>query len=224
MVRGNPHLEAYRQWAAGASGDPELAVTRFGPAIPDEDALLLIAVHSPAGVVTLGESSYWARMLQERGVDVLAWDATGLAEEASDTSPSMPIPTRSGVIEALRQHAARTLVLVWPRRNEPWAAVAAQQHLDHGGRRLVYVGEAPGGRTGDLRLHASLDLVRGCPACSYGVAAAPCTCDVIRRWRQLSMAPLPRWPDQDSRIYVFGPPTGAPRPASRLRWPRSWVG
>ena len=92
--------------------------------------------------------------------------------------------------------------MVWPTRNEDWAADAAELHLANGGRRLVYVGEPPGGRTGDLRLHAALGLL--------GVSNAPCTCGVARTWRLLDRATLPRWEDTEAELLVVGPPEGPP--------------
>lgn len=221
-IAGNPYLDAYRRWQKApdsVDGRDELLM-RFGFVVPDATALLLIAVHSPAGVVEVGAGTgYWARLLHERDVDVVAYD---LAPPPSTDNPwfagQQPwFPVEAGDEQIVARHPERTLLLVWPTRNEDWAADAAQLHLAQGGQRLVYVGEPPGGRTGDARLHALLDLIGPCLACSYGVSNVPCTCSVTARWRLLAQKPLPCWDDRDDRLYVFGPPPAKVRAG---RWAR----
>lgn len=219
---GNPYLDAYERWRT-TPHDPEVRedlIRTFGFAIPSAEALLLIAVHSPAGVIEIGAGTgYWARLLADRGVDVVAFDiAPPPSEDNFWFAGEEPwFPVAAGDHHVVEYFADRTLLLVWPTRNEDWAADAAQRYLEAGGQRLVYVGEPPGGRTGDLRLHALLDLVGPCLACAYGVTNAPCTCAVTVRWRRLAELPLPRWDDREDRMYVFGPP-GQGRPSRR--WTR----
>ena len=218
---GNPYLDAFERWRA-TPHDPEVRedLTRtFGFAIPDVDALLLIENHAPVGVIEIGAGTgYWARMLADRGVDVVAFDIAPPPSEANAwfAGEEPWFPVAAGDHSMVESFAERTLLLVWPTRNEDWAADAAQRYLEVGGQRLVYVGEPPGGRTGDLRLHALLDLVAACLACAYGVTNVPCTCSVVDRWRLLSEIPLPSWDGRDDRMYVFGPPQQR-RPSRRWK-------
>ena len=217
---GNPYLDAYRNWTAapGSVDGPDELLRAFGFVIPDPTALLLIAVHSPAGVVEVGAGTgYWARLLHERDVDVVAYDVAPPPSSSNAWFAGRQpwFPVEAGDERIVARYPERTLLLVWPTRNEDWAADAAQLHLEQGGQRLVYVGEPPGGRTGDLRLHALLDLVGPCLACAYGVGNAPCTCGVTIRWRLLAQLPLPCWDDRDDWLFVFGPP---PAEASAGRW------
>lgn len=213
-VIGNPLLERFERWRAGDSReDPATWRSRYGFAIPSEDALDLIAAQSPGGVVELGAGTgYWARLLADRGVDVVAYDLAPPPSQDNrwfaGQTPWFPVePGDEGVVA---RHADRTLLLVWPARNETWAADAAVAHLANGGQRLVYVGEPPGGRTGDLRLHAALGLIERCVACAYGVDTVPCTCDVRSRWRLRQRIALPQWDDRDDTLFLFAP--GAPIP------------
>lgn len=214
----NPYLDEWNRHRqrSDAPGRDEL-VSRYGFAVPDDAALELVARHAPEGVVELGAGlGYWARLLADRGTDVVAYDlAPPPSPDNQWFSGAQPwFPVAAGDERIVSEHPGRTLLLVWPTRNESWGADAALLHAAAGGRRLVYVGEPPGGRTGDARLHAALGLVGRCVACAYGVVDVPCTCDVIPRWQLLEELPLPNWDDADDRVSVFGP---AARPGGRRR-------
>lgn len=167
-----------------------------------------IADHSPHGVVEVGAGlGYWARLLADRGVDVVAYD---IAPPPSPDNrwfagvhPWFPVAAADERVVA--EHPDRTLVLIWPTPRQTWGADAALLHAASGGRRLVYVGEPPGGRTGDAGLHAVLGLVDRCLACAYGVLDVPCTCGVMAQWRLIEERPLPSWRGWDDRLYLFGP-------------------
>lgn len=210
---GNPLLERFERWRAGATTEgPDAWQARFGFAVPDDRALDLIARHSPGGVVEIGAGTgYWARLLADRGVDVVAYDiAPPPAPDNSWFAGQQPWhPVIAADERIVTRHADRTLLLVWPTRDEDWAADAALLHLEGGGRRLVYVGEPPGGRSGDARLHAVLGLAEGCLACAYGVTDVPCTCGVGTRWTVLQQLPLPRWGDREDTLYLCAPPAPA---------------
>ena len=191
----NPYLEAWRrhQRDPGTPGRDELLV-RYGFAVPDDAALALVAHHAPNGVVEVGAGlGYWARLLADRGTDVVAYDLAPPPSPDnqwfSGVEPWFPIAAGDERIAA--EHPDRTLLLVWPTRNEDWGADAALLHAAAGGQRLVYVGEPPGGPTGDARLHAALGLLGRCLACAYGVVDVPCTCDVTAPWQLLEELPLP---------------------------------
>lgn len=219
---GNPYLDAYRQCADDMGSIRSELRRRFGFAVPDERALQLIADHSPNGVIEVGAGTgYWARLLHDRGIDVIACDiAPPPSSENGWFAGQEPwFPIQRGDERVVTGHPGRTLLLVWPTRNEDWAANATQLHLANGGRHLVYVGESPGGRSGDLRLHALLGLVGRCLACAYGVDSVPCTCGVALRWRLLARAPLPQWRDHDDELYIFGRPE---KHADVPRWSR-WI-
>ena len=222
---GNPYADAVAERAHRPDDEEFLnLIRRYGFAVPSRAALDLVAAHSPAGIVEIGAGTgYWARLLYERGVDVVAYDIAPPPAETNPWFAGQPpwYPVHEGTEQRVLKHPDRTLLLVWPTRNENWAADAAQLHLDGGGEYLVYVGEEPGGRTGDLRLHALLGLVDGCLACAYGILTAPCTCGVTERWRLVRRLDLPMWHGEDQRLYLFTRPPQPARAGKRARWLRS---
>lgn len=204
----NPYLEAWsrRRHDAGAPGRDEL-LARFGFAVPDDAALDVIARHSPNGVVEVGAGlGYWAKLLAERGVDVVAYDTVPPPSPDNQWFAGVDpwYPIAAGDQRVAAEHPDRTLLIVWPTCNEDWGADAALLHALAGGQRLAYVGEPPGGRTGDARLHAALGMVGRCLACAYGVLDVPCTCGVIAPWELLAELPLPSWEDGADRLYLVG--------------------
>lgn len=200
---GNPYLDLWNEshqypkgdrWGTTLDGSPwdradamtvgcivRRACTRpFGWAVPDGEALDVIARWSPEGVVEVGAGTgYWARMLLDRGVDVrpydlhpfgcrCAADEEPVAHQLDDGSVvyaacSTDHPktsrwanvVRAGV-EAAAWHPRRTLLLVWPPYAESMAALALLRYWAAGGETLAYVGEGSGGCTGDDRFHALL--------------------------------------------------------------------
>ena len=221
VALGNPYLEAWKRTRGRAQAtDRDVLVRQFGLAVPDERVLRLIERHAPRGVLELGAGTgYWARLLHDRGIDVVAYDIAPPPSAENRWFAGQPTwhPVRSGDEHVVADHPERTLLLVWPTRNEDWAATAADMHLRNGGQRLIYVGEPPGGRTGDLRLHAVLGLVGRCLACAYDLDSVPCTCSVSERWRLVAEVELPRWQGHDDQLFVFEPDrrmTG--------KWRRRW--
>jgi hypothetical protein len=195
--------------------------------LPTEPALRAIAEVSPRGVVEIGAGTgYWARLLHDRGVDVVAFDV------APPPSPDNPwfagvlpwYPVRVGDESAVDRHARRTLLLVWPTRKEDWSAAAADRFATAGGERLAFVGEPIGGRTGDDRLHALLGELDRCWSCAYGIQTSACVCGVRPSWRRTGTVPLPDSGDDELRLYGrddSAPPLApAPTRVARAPWLR----
>jgi hypothetical protein len=202
---------------------PRSMVT-FGFALPTEPALRAIADVSPRGVVEIGAGTgYWARLLHDRGVDVVAFD---VAPPPSIDNPwfagVMPwYPVRVGDESAVDRHAQRTLLLVWPTRNEDWGAAALERFADAGGQRVAFVGEPVGGRTGDDRLHALLGEVDRCWSCAHGIQTSVCVCGIRPRWRRTGTIELPHSADDELRLYrrEESPSPLAPTPVRTARAP-----
>lgn len=124
-------------------------------AIPTEGALAAIKEESPGGVVEIGAGGgYWAMLLRERGVDVIAYDAD-------------PPPTNdywfigkepfSEVIKcdhhAVIGHGDRTLFLCWPSYDLKWTHEVIELYP---GNTVIVIGEGSGGCTGTERMHELL--------------------------------------------------------------------
>ena len=196
-------------------------VRRYAYGIPNDDALDAIAAASPAGVVELGAGTgYWARLLHDRGVDVVAYDrwppGSGANHFVDDDVAWYPV--RAGDQGMVAAHAERTLLLVWPTWNETWPADAAAEFHSAGGTTLVFVGEGPGGLTGDSVLHTRLGDDVGCLACSLGVPDTPCVCGIAVLWRVAKRIAIPQWADADDSCTVYERAPAGDRSDHRRRW------
>ena len=129
----------------------------FAFAVPCAAALDAVAALR-MGVVEVGcGTAYWACLLRERGVDVVAYDARPPARPSAGRRDGENLffgaafadDVERGGPEVLRSHADRALFLCWPvspeeaahgdeARDEPWDAAC----LDHWhGDTLIHVGE-----------------------------------------------------------------------------------
>lgn len=184
---GNPLLDL---WSASSSDDLDawtLASLRrsasapvFAWAVPDDGALDLIAKHWPTGVIEVGAGTgYWARQLADRGVDVAAYDlhpmGCGCDDDwchGNDPDGRMRKQARwhdvaKGGPEAAALHPDRTLLLCWPPYSEPVGAEAVRAFHEAGGTTVAYVGEGPGGCTGDDKMHQLLGEDIWCSPCDH---------------------------------------------------------
>ncbi len=174
-------------------------------AIPTERALRAIATHSPHGVVELGAGTgYWASLLRDLGVPIVAFD---IAPPMSPDnrwfhSSTAWFEVQRGDESAIEPYGDRTLLLVWPTRDQTWPADALDRFHAAGGRTVIYVGEAAGGQTGDARFHALLGAYEHCVACTYGVHDLACVCGTRTMWRRTERVVLPHWPGQHDDLHV----------------------
>ena len=207
VLVGNPLLDEHRHAGPVGREHPlrQRLVRRYAYGIPNDGALDVIAEVSQAGVVELGAGTgYWARLLHDRGVDVVAYDrwppGSGANRFVDDDVEWFPV--RVGGSQTVSDHADRTLLLVWPTWNETWPADAVAEFHAAGGTTLVFVGEGPGGLTGDSVLHAHLGA-HECVACSLGVVDVPCVCNVTVLWRAVRRVAIPQWEDADDACIVY---------------------
>lgn len=208
-LHGNPLLDAHRRvgGAVGPGGaERDALIARYAFAVPSEEALRVVADLAPAGLVEVGAGSgYWARQLHELGVDVVAYDLEPPPAAANrwfaGSRPWFPVLAADETV--VSRHAERILLLVWPTRKEAWAAHAVQLFHAAGGRRLVFVGEGPGGRTGDDALHALLGDLDRCWTCAYGITDAPCICGIDPLWRRSASVELPHWDGMYDDLHVY---------------------
>ena len=222
----NPLLDAFHAATALGTDTADAraaAIGTYGFAIPSDEALDAIERYSPDGVVELGAGTgYWASLLHRRGVDVVAFDLEPPpSPQNAWFAGSRPWhPVHRGDHDRVREHAGRTLLLVWPTKNEIWAAAALDAYREAGGQCVVFVGEGPGGRTGDATFHALLGAVSSCLQCEYGAMAEPCICGVEPRWRRTATIALPQWPGFADALHVYLPAEAGDgdRPRRSGRW------
>ncbi|MEO7557063.1 MAG: methyltransferase domain-containing protein [Acidimicrobiales bacterium] len=221
---GNPLFEERLRLGPVGVGDPtrDRLVRRYAYGIPGPDALEAIAAASPGGVVELGAGTgYWARLLHERGVDVVAYDPNPTADGANPSFDPAPawFPVRVGNANDVVRHPTRTLLLVWPTWDQSWPGDAAAIHHAAGGASLVFVGDGPGGLTGDSVLHALLGEYGSCLACGLGVVDAPCLCAVDELWHLVRRVPVARWAGGSDACCVYERVDAPARTRRRRRRP-----
>ena len=208
-VAANPLLDAFNE-AIGSGADLDdmrsQLIARYGFAIPSDEALAAISRCSPLGVVEIGAGTgYWAYLLQQVG-SMLSPSTSNRRPPAQNrwfasTRPWHPV--HHGDYDVAGHHPERTLLIVWPTKNEIWAATAVERYHDAGGACLVYVGEGPGGRTGDDVFHALLGELTTCVQCEYGSTTSPCICSVEARWRRTETIALPHWPGYHDDLHIY---------------------
>lgn len=204
----NPLLDEHRRRSGVANPDEVEAIRRrWGFAIPDDTALdTLAAFAQPSGIIEIGAGlGYWAQLLTTRGVDVIAFDLHPPPSPANawfaGIDPYHPIGEADADIAA--RHPDRTLLVIWPAKNQEWAATAAAGFHSAGGHRLAYVGTSPGGRTADDQFHAQLGNHAVCVACAYGVVSVPCICATPVLWQHVATHRLPHWPTDEDDLHLY---------------------
>ena len=148
----NPYLEFYRAMPAAYRRDPSMPISaaellspqwlnlkaaiagHFAWAVPTDEAVLTILKYS-ARVVEIGAGSgYWAWMMRQAGIKVVAFDTNHALFNWSEVA--------QGDERAALFYPDHALFLCWP----PWNSDMAYNALTcHGGDYLVYVGEWMGG-------------------------------------------------------------------------------
>lgn len=161
---------------------------RFAWAIPDERALKVLAHFSPLVEIGAGKG-YWARLLQDRGVDVLAYDKYTAALEDCWTK------VKAGGPEVLTKNsmAERNLFLCYPDEQESIASVCLDNFQ---GEYIVHVGEtiwtgtamgvpvAPFGRTSSADFQVSLAESFHCILQAKLSVTYPFSRDCISVWKR----------------------------------------
>lgn len=155
----NPYYREHQAFvdanAGSLSGLDQLRselVKKYSWAIPNEEALDAIkASAGPKGVVEIGAGNgYWADLLRQRGVNVLAFDQAPVETDenhywvgGNHESWTEVLPGNEFMASA---EPERALLLVWPPMESPFAARAL---LNYTGDTVIYVGEDSLGCTAD---------------------------------------------------------------------------
>lgn len=169
---------------------------RYSFAVPSPAAVDAIAQHSPSGVVEIGAGGgYWAMLLQQRGVDVIAYDPQPPPGESRWHTGRAWTAVHKGDHTMAAEHPTRTLLLCWPSYDKPWPARALECYT---GDTVVYIGEGYGGCTGDNRMHALL----GSPDCWCW--DEPCQCDnPDPLYREITDVAIPQWSGIHDHLTVY---------------------
>lgn len=154
--------------------------TRFYSwAIPTEEALECITEFGPILEVGAG-NGYWAYLLQNMGVDVVAVDRHPPRPESKNVYGHNTRYThvRKGNSRAPLKYPGRTLMLCWP----PYATPLAYDALrSYSGEYLIYIGEGTGGCNGDDRFFNALH----------------------DDWKHVRYQSIPQWPGIHDGLNVY---------------------
>lgn len=127
---------------------------KYAWAIPCAEAIDAIAeLNEPIVEVGAG-TGYWASLLAEQGVDVIAYDNFSWKHEPTFFN------VQEGGPKTIRQHPERSLFLCWPPYSTPMGDMCVRYWLLGKGKYLVYVGESDGGCNGDVQMFERLGQLR----------------------------------------------------------------
>lgn len=118
-------------------------VRKYSFAIPNEEAIKTIGKYSPILEVGCG-TGYWAYELIKAGANIVPTDPgmeTLPSERYLFNTQHVPIGIFNG-LEALEKYPNRTLLIVWPSYDSPWATEVIRSYR---GDTFIYIGEWSGG-------------------------------------------------------------------------------
>lgn len=141
--------------------------------IPNQAAIEAIAALGP--VVEIGAGTgYWASLLTEFGVDVVAYDAEPGHNHWCKHDCYHPVAV-GGPVDVTR-HQDRALLLCWP----PMSTMARGTLALYSGRYVAYVGELVGGCCADDEFFEMLE----------------------REWTEISDVTIPQWPGLHDTLVI----------------------
>jgi hypothetical protein len=143
---------------------------KYSWAISDPVTVRFVARWLAPRAVEMGAGTgYWAWLMRQSGVDMLAYDKTPASsgkynhwhtprDPKTGKPIYQPMPSYSEVLPGkpaiLSQHTDRTLFLCWPPYDD---LMAADCLAAYAGKRVVYIGESDGGCTADDAFHEALE-------------------------------------------------------------------
>jgi hypothetical protein len=155
-------------------------------AVPTPEALETIKRVSPTGVLEIGAGTgYWAMLLRQLGVDVIAYDAEPPDEhDLNDWHQGARCWTEvvQGGPDHAAEHPERTLMLCWPPlvRDDDNSCLALDALSVYGGETVVYIGENGGATAGDA-FHQALE----------------------DGWHEAEVVAIPQWPGMHDYLMVW---------------------
>ncbi|MGL5911571.1 MAG: hypothetical protein ACRCZP_16345 [Phycicoccus sp.] len=203
-------VAANESWSSALARRGEL-VTRYSWAIPSAEALSAIAQHAPPhGIVEIGAGGgYWASLLQQAGVPVVAYDPAPPPNTSQWHDGHPWADVLLGDHTSVIGHPDRALMLCWPNYDEGYGAEAVDLY---GGDTVIFIGERSSGCTGDARLHALLgEADCWCPH-ELCVCGAQSTTPLFREVAEVA---IPQWQGIHDSLRVHRRITSATHPEER---------
>ncbi|MFI8370085.1 hypothetical protein [Streptomyces sp. NPDC085466] len=141
---------------AGAMLRRELLSRTFSWTIAAPSTLRwIVRCASGAGLLEVGAGTgYWAARLRQAGADIVATDAHGVEHNGFAGGFQHAQTVVCSAVDAVRRYPGRTLMILWPPKDDPMAAQALRAYQ---GDSFLYVGEGPGGMCADTAFFAELE-------------------------------------------------------------------
>jgi hypothetical protein len=142
-------------------GDPPILdrnefVGRYAWSIPDPQSVSFVQQHAHNGLVDpMAGTGYWGYVLAQVGVDVVCYDLEPPPCNTwhKDAWPWVDVEQLDATL-AVVKHPDRTLFMSWP----PYGMDIGVDTVNaYQGNRIIYIGEGPGGCTGNDALHQVLE-------------------------------------------------------------------
>ena len=153
-------------------------VKHFAWAVPNDEAINLLVAHGP--IVEMGAGAgYWARLVEESGGDIVAFDGRPVdkAENGYHDGTSW-FDVSLGGPETLAQWPTRALLLCWPSAGTSFAKECLESYT---GDTLIYVGEEASGCTANDEFFEVL----------------------ARDWVARECVHIPQWPHMSDYLQVY---------------------
>lgn len=129
-------------------------VQEYAWAIPNDEALTAIAKFTNSIVEIGAGTGYWAYLLSQYGVKVVAYDiAVPTIHNNKWDHKTLHFPVQHGDVLSVNQHQSKTLMLCWPPYHKPMSDAALKLYT---GNKVIYIGEGDGGCTGTDEFHELL--------------------------------------------------------------------
>ncbi len=149
---------------------------KYSFAVPFRQAIEVLVTHSPLIEIGAG-TGYWAKLIQESGGDIIAFDVPK-KKNLYFSAPGSFFKVKIGGPKKILEHPNRSLFLSWPPYDYPLAEDCLKIYK---GRVFIYIGESDGGCTGNDKFFVLLK----------------------EGWITLEEIPIPQWPGIHDRMVVY---------------------
>lgn len=151
MTMFNPYFEKFNSIKHGYTTDwryRDSFVEEYAWAVPNTEAIEAIKnLNMP--IIEIGAGSgYWAKLISNAGVDVVAFD-----KRLDYVFTQSWFDVKDGSIEMIKDYPGRAMMLCWPCYQSSFAYEATMEFMRRGGNTMIYIGEDSFGCTGDDKFH-----------------------------------------------------------------------
>ena len=207
-------FELFDEWADRSgvvSGSERTGLAlRYGWSVPTVPAVGVCVANGPLVEAGAG-TGYWASLIDAAGGDIVCFDryppGSELVSEPEWHQQQEPwFPVQVGDARTVAGYPDRTLLLSWPPYETSMGFDTVEAYTDACGRRIVFIGEGPGGACGDQRMWTLLGSPDRCWACADpddDEAWHDCHPEIEPRWQRTSVMALPAWSRVADNLIVF---------------------